>query len=273
MVNSTHRVCCSEQKCCICRHQAHTAQVIGTHQAAPQQSPHLCWFRICDLTIHKMSDAHTLWLVLLMLCASFCTCSVAQERVCKHEPFCCTCGQQAHTRQVICSRQAAQRQSPDLCRLWSGSVTLTIHKADCTSNTHHAQCMDKTRPTVGRLKKLIRRGVCASPDIVCRSYRLHNEIPAAAVPGPPLLGFLVEGRDVGDLADGGKHGEGGCAGALHRQVLEEVGGAAGAHGGRQHAVHSLVHSTAQACRAWSGSYTLLQELIQVCCIESSCRLY
>jgi len=68
--------------------------------------------------------------------------------------------------------------------------------------------------------------VAPSPDAVSSREGLHDEVPRAAVPGASLLGLLVEGRDVGGLADGRKHGEGSCAGALHTQVPEEVAGPA-----------------------------------------------
>ncbi len=89
--------------------------------------------------------------------------------------------------------------------------------------------------------------MAASPDAVSSREGLHDEVSRATVPGAPLLGLLVEGSDVGGLADGGKHGEGSCASALHTQVPEEIAGPAGLHGLRQHGIHLLVHPTPHPC--------------------------
>lgn len=85
------------------------------------------------------------------------------------------------------------------------------------------------------------------PDAVCGGEGLHDEVSSAAVPGSPLLGLLVEGRDVGLAANGSKQGEGGCAGALHTHVLEDAACSAGLHSFRKHCVGSLVYATTQPC--------------------------
>lgn len=84
--------------------------------------------------------------------------------------------------------------------------------------------------------------LCGRPDALCCGEGLHNEVSSATVPGSPLFGLLVEGRDVGLAANGSKQGKGGCAGALHTHVLEDAACSAGLHSFRKHPVGSLVHA-------------------------------
>ena len=105
-----------------------------------------------------------------------------------------------------------------------------------------------------------------SPDIVCSGQRLDYKVPCANIPGAPFFGFLMEGRHIAGLPNGGKQGEGGCACAFHTQVLEQTAWPIGPHRLGQHAVHSLIHSAAEAysseaqhdesvCQQWRRAIT------------------
>lgn len=76
---------------------------------------------------------------------------------------------------------------------------------------------------------------------------LHNEVSSAAVPGPPFLGLLVEGRDVGLAANGSKKGKRCCACALHTHLLEDAACSAGLNSFRKHRIGTLVHAATQSC--------------------------
>ena len=106
---------------------------------------------------------------------------------------------------------------------------------------------------------------------MCVGEGLHNEVSSAAVPGPPLLGLLVEGCDVGLAANGSKQGEGCCAGALHTHVLEDAACSAGLHSFRKHLVGSLVHATTQPCKTKWLLSQVSRGSTQQNCTHSSCN--
>ena len=59
------------------------------------------------------------------------------------------------------------------------------------------------------------------PDALSSRQGLDDEVPTAEVEGPPLLGLLVEGRQLGRAPQRCKEGEAGSARALDLHAVEE----------------------------------------------------